>query len=205
MEGVILAQGGNPSPAHTIGKGRVMGYRFVIAIVAAFFLAGCSALDSDNTPYEGMAPGEVLPAPGGSANLYNGYYAGDMTVETNTCQSVSDAAGSVVDLGIEIIQADATINAIFDSGPEVAASLDGDKVTIMTEELGVKHVYFLSFADGELNGSAESIEADANGQYGDPCATYTVALTKGEKPVAASEEDSADDEMEPKVDTARFK
>lgn len=198
------APGGNPPLAPIIGKGRVMGYRLLVALIAVVLITGCSALDTDNAPYEDMPPGTTIPAPGGSADLYNGYYAGDMSVETNTCQSVSDEVGSVVELGIEIVQADATINALFDSGPQVAGTLDGDKVTIMTEELGVKHVYYLTFEDGELNGSAEAIEADANGQYGDPCATYTIALTKGEKP-AAEGEDEATDETKPKVNAAKFK
>lgn len=181
-----------------------MGYRLLVAVAAVVFLAGCSAFDSDNTPYEGLPPGEVMPAPGASANLYSGYYSGDMKVETNTCQTVADEVGSAIAIALEVVQSDTAINVLFDEGAEVAGTLTDDKVTIMVEEAGVKEVYYLTFADEELNGNAEAIEADANGQYGDPCATYTVALAKGEKP-AEEEGEEGEGEAEPKVGTATFK
>lgn len=164
-----------------------MGYRLGVAVMAAFFLVGCSAFDSDNTPYEGMKPGD--PVPGiNVGGIYSGYYAGDMTVDANSCASVSDEQGSAIDMGFEVIHADTTVNIIFDDGTTVAGTLDGEKVTIMVENLGVKHVYYFTFADGEVTGSAEVIEADAAGEYSSPCATYSVALKKGEKPQGSAEE-----------------
>lgn len=157
-----------------------MGYRLLVGIFAAVLMAGCAAFDDDNTPYEGMKPGEPLPFVG--TNLYSGYYIGDLTVESNECATVVDEAGSVVEIGFEVVQKDATINLIFEDGTAGAGTLDGDKVTVMTEASGVKSVYYLTFADGKIEGSVEVIEPDASGQYGKPCSTATFSLAKGDKP-----------------------
>lgn len=175
-----------------------MGYRLLVALCAVFCLAGCSALDTDNTPYEGMNPGDPIPGLGVSGGIYAGYYAGDMTAEANTCQSVSDEVGKAVDLAVEIMHADTQIEAIFDEDVRVAGTLTGESVTLVVTTMGVEHVYRFTFADGTITGSAEVIEADEAGQYGAPCATYAISLAKGEKPaedaVAEDDDDGGDDD-----------
>ena len=166
-----------------------MGYRLLVALVAVFCLAGCSALDTDNTPYEGMNPGDPIPGLGSTGGIYAGYYAGDMTAETNTCQSVSDEVGAAVDFDVEIMHADTQIEAIFDEDVRVAGTLDGENVTLVAITMGVEHVYRFTFADGGISGTAEVIEMDEAGQYGAPCATYAVSLAKGEKPAEEVGED----------------
>ncbi|MFH0798677.1 MAG: hypothetical protein V2A66_00660 [Pseudomonadota bacterium] len=157
-----------------------MGYRVLAVLAAAVMLAGCAAFDHDNTPYDGFSPNEV-PAPAGQG-IYTGYYTGDMSVDSNTCIQVSDKAGSKVKLSFDVVHKDAVINVTFEDGATASANLDGTKATLMSEVSGVRHVYYLTFGDGKVDGTAEAIEGDSNGQFGSPCVSYTIALAKGEKP-----------------------
>lgn len=165
-----------------------MAYRLLVVLVSIFLISGCAAFDNDNTPYEGMKPGDPVPGLVTEANLYSGYYSGDMTADTSSCKSVTDEVGAVAPLGLEVVHVDKVVNIVFDSGPTVAGDLDGADVTVMVEDSGVKQAYYLTFANEEITGSSEVIEADDNGQYGDPCATYSIALKKGEKPASSDEE-----------------
>ena len=160
-----------------------MGYRFVMALVAALLLAGCAAFDHNNDPYTGFSPDEI-PVLGGQAGPYSGYFSGTMTLDTNSCQAVSDAVGAAVPLTLETLQSDTTMNLTFADATVSAGALDGDKATFMVRMGSTKHVYVLTFGDGTISGSCDVIESDADGQFGKPCASYTVALEKGEKPAA---------------------
>lgn len=171
-----------------------MGYRILTALFVLALMAGCAAFDTDSKPFEGFSPEETPETPGVTGGIYSGYYAGDMTLDSTSCASVSDAVGAKVQLALDVLQSDKVIDVTFDDGTTVASDLDGEKTTLMTETLGVRHIYYLTFADEKIDGSCEVIEADTNGQYGDPCASYTLALAKGEKPEGSSEEKPAEGE-----------
>jgi len=160
-----------------------MGYRLFVALIAAAMLAGCAAFDHDNDPYTGFSPDEI-PILGGQAGPYSGYFAGTMTVDTNACQAVSDAAGTAIDFTFDTVQSNTVINITFSDGSVAAGALDGDKATFLVKSGSTKHIYTLTFSDGKIDGSCDVIESDESGQFGAPCATYTIALAKGEKPAA---------------------
>lgn len=161
-----------------------MGYRILVAVCALALLGGCAAFDDSNIPYDGWSPADIAAIPGTKASLYSGYYSGNMAIDSNTCSSVSDNAGSKVPISFDVVQSDKTINVAFSDSAKttVAGTLDGEKTTVMTEIQNVRHVYYLKFADGAITGNVDVLEASDVGQYGDRCATYTLDMKKGDKP-----------------------
>ncbi len=105
-----------------------------------------------------------------------------MSADSNMCQSVSDKVGDKVKFAIDVIEKDGAINATFEDKQVATSSFDGGKAILMTEVQKVRHIFYLTIADGKANGTAEGIEADASGEYGKPCATYKVSLVRGDKP-----------------------
>lgn len=162
-------------------KGGVMGYRIVIVFAVLVLFASCSAFDHGSTPYEGFAPSEIPQNVGVNTGIYSGFYSGNMTVDSNSCAGVSQTAGSAIPLSFDVVHSGDTINVAFDNDGMAAGSLDGDKAVIMTPKAGVKTVYYFTFEQNAISGNAETIEVDAEGQYGDPCATYSLDLSKGER------------------------
>ena len=180
-----------------------MGYRVLVVACLMSLICGCSAFDNSSEPYEGVPEDQVQAAQsGGVISTYTGYYAGDKTLDTNTCTSVTDEVGAAVPLSLDIAQSDVTIGVTFEDGQTASGALDTDKTIVMLEDASVKQVYYLTFTDGAVDGSSEVIEADENGQFGDPCATYTIALEKGEKPAedaAKADEKKADKKADKSV------
>lgn len=166
-----------------------MGYRLIVVLASFCLLTGCAAFDSSSEPYEGFSPDEVPPPPSAATGIYTGYYAGNITYESNTCASVTDEVGAAVPLAVDVLHQDTTINTTFDDGTTAAGTLEGEKVTLLTEDAMVKYVYFFAFEDGKVTGSGEVIEANADGQFADPCAKYSFELTKGEKPAEEAKEE----------------
>lgn len=166
--------------------GGLMGlYRLSITLFAVVLVAGCAAFDNGNEPFAGFSKDEIPPPPGSKATgIYTGYYKGDAVVESNTCKASIEKAGSKVSLDMDVTHQDTNLNIVINSGDPVAGTLDGTKSTVMSEAAGVRHVYYLEFADTKITGSSEVIEKDDAGQYGDPCESYTFTLAKTEKPAA---------------------
>lgn len=167
-----------------------MGYRFLVALCALALMCSCAAFDHDSEPYTGFNPNLIPPASGGQAGIYTGYYDGDMTMDSNSCAAVSDEIGVTMSLALDVLHKDTVVNLIFEDGTVAAGSLEGNRATFMTETSGVRHIYYLTFADETMEGSCEIFEADADGNYKDPCGSYTVSLKKGERP---AEEDMAEE------------
>lgn len=159
-----------------------MGYRMSAVLCMLALMCGCSAFDNSSEPFAGFSPDEVPPPPGGGPGPYSGYYAGEMTLGSNACTSVSGEVGSKVAFALDVVQSDTVVNVTLEDGTVIAGSLDGDKTTVMSEKSGVRHVYYLTFAEDKIEGSSEVIEATPEGQYGDPCGSYTLSMEKGEKP-----------------------
>lgn len=157
-------------------NGGVMGYRILVVAASLALLASCAAFDSSNTPYEGFSPDEI-PVPQG-VGIYSGHYAGTKTLDSSTCASVSDELGDQVPLEFDVEHRDTAVNVVFGENGVAAGTLSGESATVMTTEGNAKNVYYLTFATGRISGSAEVIEADAAGQYGDACASYTLTMTK---------------------------
>ena len=163
-----------------------MKFRLLVALCAVAMFAGCDALDTDNTPYEGMQPGDAIPGlslPGSGA--YTGYYSGEMTAESNSCQLVSDEVGATFALVLEIkhMEKEKLIEVDFDAENIASGILEGKDVTVMVNDAGVKHVYYLTFGEAEITGTVEVIEPNQDGIYGDSCAVYSISLKKGDKPI----------------------
>lgn len=169
-----------------------MGYRFWLVICACVLLGSCAAFDSSSTPYEGFSKDEVPPPKG--QGIYTGYYSGEMTVDSNSCESVQDKVGAKVPIEFDVYHKDNAINVVFKEAT-AAGELSGEKVTIMTDTMKIKHFYFLNFAEGKIEGSCQVVEPDANGQYGKECATYKFSMKKGEKKA----EEKKPEEKKPKT------
>jgi len=165
-----------------------MGYRLALVVCAMLFVCGCSAFENDGNAIEGFGDLDVAtPTIQKEMGPNTGYYAGAMTLDSNTCQSVSDETGTESTMSVDIIEDNAILNATFEGGINASSTLEGGKATFMTEISGVKHVYYFTFKEGVIEGKAEVIEADEAGQYGDPCASYMLLLNKGEKPAVETE------------------
>lgn len=158
-----------------------MGYRLFVAIALFFLIASCSAFDNGGTPYEGFSPEEIPQNVGVSTGVYSGFYSGDMTVDSNSCARVSQSAGSAVPISFDVVHSGDAINVAFDNGGMVAGTLDGERAVVMTQAVGSKTAYYFEFSQNAIGGSAETIESNEDGQFGDPCATYTLSLNKGER------------------------
>jgi hypothetical protein len=175
-----------------------MGYRLVVAVLSLVFFCSCAAFDKDTDAVEGFGgkdkPG--MPSVTKEAGALSGYYSGTMTLDSNTCQSISDEVGVESELALDLVQDGDTINLTFADDTKTSGMLNGEKATFMSEIMTVKHVYYFTFADDAISGSIEVIEADEFGQFGKPCASYTADLKKGEKPAAKDEsgEEKKEDE-----------
>jgi hypothetical protein len=171
-----------------------MGYRFLVALFAVIAIAigscsicclsGCAAFDSDNTPYVGFDPDIVPVIPGGIAGIHSGFYTGTITLDSTTCAGVEDEVGTSKDFAVDVIHVDNYINMTFEDGTVAAGELVGDGAIFMQKDGSTEQVYYLTFSDEDetITGSFEVIEPNGDGQYGDPCAVYTVTMVEGEKP-----------------------
>lgn len=176
-----------------------MGYRLVIAVCSLVLVCSCAAFDKDEDAIEGFGDKDTkeIPSVAKDQGPLTGYYAGSMILDSNTCQSISDEVGTESRLNIDVAQKGSTLNVTFDDGSTASGVVDSNKAVIMTTVMEVKHIYYVTFAEkeGTVSGDCEVVETGEDGQYGSACATYTINLTKGEKP-AAPEEGSAAKEGE---------
>ncbi|OGQ23682.1 MAG: hypothetical protein A3I05_06225 [Deltaproteobacteria bacterium RIFCSPLOWO2_02_FULL_44_10] len=167
-----------------------MGSRIFVVLASLLFIASCSAFDSKSKTVSAPPPADPDVA---AASAYQGFYSGEMTNETNTCQADVVVEGP---LSIDVIQAGDVVSIQFEDATEGRGTLAGNNATILMEEGEVSSVYNLSFNEEGAEGSLEIIETKVDGQLGDPCAKSSLKLTKGEKPegwgvvVVPAEEDS---------------
>ncbi len=173
-----------------------MGYRLLVILCAIVLIGGCAAFDHDNEPYTGFSPDEVPVIPGADVGIHTGYYSGTLTLNSNSCIGVSDEVNAEFPMSLDVIHYGTTLNITFDDDTIASGELTGDENAVFMVQTGTtKHVYYLSFSDADetVTGSCEVIEADANGQYSHPCASYSIALAKAEKP---AEDEASDTETE---------
>ena len=162
-----------------------MGRRLIVLAMALALLSGCAAFDTDNTPYEGFSP-DLIPVLGGQAGPLSGYYIGDMTLDSNTCQGVSDEVGKAIPLVLDIIQTELGMSLTLEDQSVLTGALEEDNEAVFMSQVESTKQYFrLDFSEeAKITGSYEVKELDANGQYADPCASYSLYLEKGERPAA---------------------
>lgn len=153
----------------------------LLVICAVMLLTGCAAFDSGGEPFEGFSPDQI-PAPKAATGPNTGYFTGDMTLSSNSCESVSDKVGAKAPLSLDVVEASSNVSVTFEDGKVASGSLSSDKATVMTDTMGVKHVYYLEFSKDALKGNIEVLEENEAKQYADPCATYDFELKRGEKP-----------------------
>jgi hypothetical protein len=106
-----------------------------------------------------------------------------MRLDSNSCESISDEVGVESEFSIEVVQSEETVTATFPGEVTSSGKLADGKTTIVTDVMQVKHAYYLTFAEDGITGTAEVIESDDEGDFGEPCASYVVELQKGEKPL----------------------
>jgi hypothetical protein len=160
-----------------------MSKRIILVAFVLLSLCACSAFDSDNTPYVGFSPDVVPLVPGGEIGIYSGYYAGTMTLDSNSCAGVSDEVGAAVDFAFTVVHNANIISVAFADDVSSSGEVDGTDSIIMIQTGTTKHVYYLDFSvEDAVGGSCEVIEAAEDGSYGEPCASYTIALEKTDKP-----------------------
>ncbi len=178
-------------------KEGIMGYRLVIAVLSLLLITSCAAFDKDTDAVEGFGSEDRqgMPSTGKDLGPLSGYYSGNMVLDSNSCESVSDEVGVESRIGVEVTQDENNLNAKFDSSEKTLTDiLEGKSAVFADELMGVMHVYYLDFEDEDVTGNCEVIEADEAGDFGLPCAVYAVDLKKGEKPVEDDEESTDDDE-----------
>ena len=172
-----------------------MGYRLFIVICALVLVSACSAMDHDSQVISGGPSGSVSKGEG----AFSGYYAGVMKLDSNVCQSVSDELGTESEISMDVTSQDKDLNIVFEDGTDASGKIeDSGKSVVMTDVSGINHVFYLTFSEdgNEITGSCDVLEQDDNGQYSDPCASYTMSLKKGERPVVALDgEDDGDSEQ----------
>jgi len=155
-------------------------------------VSACSAMDHDSQVISSGPSGSVSKGEG----AFSGYYAGTMTLDSNACQSVSDELGSEAKISMDVTSQDKDLNIAFEDGTNASGKIeDSGKSVVMTDISGVKHVFYLTFSEdgNEITGSCDVLEQDDNGQYSDPCASYTMSLKKGERPVVALDDKEGND------------
>ncbi|MBN1283610.1 MAG: hypothetical protein JXA24_07560 [Proteobacteria bacterium] len=181
-----------------------MSKRLVIIACILIAIGGCAAFDSDNTPYEGFSPDQVPLLPGKDIGIYSGYYAGTMTLDSNSCAGVSDAVGEALDMSMDVIHSANLLNATFGGGSVASAEIKDTGAIFMVQQGSTRHVYYLDFSvEDTIGGSCEVIEVSEDGSWGKPCASYAVSLSKGERP--AEEQSSEDQAPAAESLAARFK
>ncbi|MBT3182085.1 MAG: hypothetical protein HN337_06215 [Deltaproteobacteria bacterium] len=176
-----------------------MGYRLVIAVLSLLLITSCAAFDSDTDAIEGFGDQDQagMPSTGKDLGPLSGYYSGNMVLNSNTCESISDEVGVESRIGVDVIQDENALNATFDDSKDTLTDmLEGKSAVFADEVMGVMHVYYFDFADDTVTGNCEVIEADEAGDFGDPCAVYAVELKKGEKPTEEPAESINDDSEE---------
>lgn len=167
-----------------------MGFRLFLAVLSLLLISSCAAFDKDTDAIEGFGPGidrPGEPSEGKRLGPNSGYYAGTMTLDNNSCESVSDEAGVESKLAVKIEDEEdgSVVNATFEgSSSSLSSRVKDSSIVLMEVIMGVQRVYYLTFVEGGIEGSCEVIEADDAGEFGKSCATYTIELVEGQEPPA---------------------
>jgi len=157
-----------------------MKTRIFVTVIAAMLVAGCSAFDNSNKPYDGFGPDISPPAfVGGGA--YEGDYKGEMALTENNCEFLEESVGASTPLAVNVIQSGELVSFGFEDESEASGSLDGSKTTIIQRNVSNTLIFHVEFTETGITGDCKYIDrAPVLDQLGEPCATYSVSLTKEE-------------------------
>ncbi|HQG13865.1 MAG TPA: hypothetical protein PLT05_05855, partial [bacterium] len=164
--------------------------RLFLAILSLLLISSCAAFDRDTDAIEGFGRGIDRPGQPSEGKRFgpnSGYYVGTMTLDNNSCESISDEAGVENKLAVKIEDEEggSFVNATFEGYSRLFSSRLKDRsIVLMSVIMGVQRVYYLTFVEGGIEGSCEVMEADDAGEFGESCATYTIELMRGEEPPA---------------------
>lgn len=154
-----------------------MKTRLIISAVVLVLLSGCSAFDKNASSLSGFSPS--VAATQGGKGQFEGTYKGITSLTENNCEELTGEAGEEAPLSLNIIQTSDLVSVGFEDDSEASGSLEGNKTTVVKRDVSSSGIYHLEFTDTGISGDYEYIEgAPAGGQLGEPCATYSVSLTK---------------------------
>ncbi len=122
-----------------------MGRRLLVLAFAMVLFSGCAAFDTDNTPYTGFSP-DLIPTLPNMAGPLTGHYVGTMTLDSSTCEAVSDEVGKGVALVADVVQGADGIN-LKKGAATLAAVLNAQKkatfIDIFSETMIVLYALYL--------------------------------------------------------------
>ena len=157
-----------------------MKKRLFICVVSLIFMSACNAFDKNGQPYDGFGP-DITP-PFVAGGQFDGDYAGDMTLTENNCANLTESLDSKTPLKLNIIQSGDVVSVGFEDGAETSGSFDKNNIlTVVKHDTSNSRLFHIEFSDKNISGDCEYIEGAAVGQQlGEPCAKYSLSLTKGE-------------------------
>ena len=155
-----------------------MKNRIIVLGLALTLLAACNAFDNSSKPYDGFGP-NIVPPPGVGGGPFEGNYKGEMTLTENNCSELADEVDAKTALAFNVVQNADLVSLQFEDEREASGSMKDGKTTIVMKDTSNTKIYHLEFTDKGITGTCEYIEgAPIGDQLGDPCAKYSVALSK---------------------------
>lgn len=155
-----------------------MKTRLFIIFAAALTLAACSAFDNSNKPYDGFGP-DIVPPPGIGGGAYEGKYVGELTLTENTCENLAEEVDSAKALEVNVLQSGDLVSLGFDDESEASGTLDGANAIVIKRDVSDTMIFHIEFSETGMTGDVSYIDgAPIGDQLGEPCAKYSVSLTK---------------------------
>ena len=155
-----------------------MKTRILVVIVAAMMVAACSAFDNSNKPYDGFGP-DIVPPPGIGGGAYEGTYIGELKLTENSCEGLIEELDSTKALEVNVLQSGDLVSLGFEDESEASGTLDGAKAIIVKKDVSDTMIFHIEFTETGITGDCAYIDgAPIGDQLGEPCAKYSVSLTK---------------------------
>jgi len=158
-----------------------MKIRLLVCVISLAFMAACSAFDKDPKLYDGFDPSIQPPFMTAGSGQYDGTYKGEMKLAENNCENLADAIDSTTPLKVNVIQSGDVMSVQFDDDGEISGTVKDGKVTILKRDVSNSRIFHLEFTENGVTGECEYIDAAPVGdQLGEPCAKYSLSLSKAE-------------------------
>jgi len=156
-----------------------MKTRLIISAIALTFIASCAAFDKDGKPYDGFGPDVSPPSIVAGGGQFEGNYKGDITLTENSCEGLKEEVSSKTPLKFNILQNGDLVSIAFEDSSEASGSMKDGTATVIKRDTSSTKIYHLEFSDKGISGDCEYIDkAPVDGQLGEPCAKYSLSLTK---------------------------
>ncbi len=150
-----------------------------VVTFALALLAGCSAFDHDNTPYEGFSPDQISADLNIAAGAYEGDYTGTMKLDSKSdaCAGITEEVGAETPIKLNIVQAGVLVSVGFEDGSEESGKLIDTKVTVVKRGDSDVRMFFLSFLDAGIEGTADVYPASKEAGI-ESCGSYSFTLSR---------------------------